>query len=252
MTVGGRHGVWFATVLSAFVLAACAVTSPTPPEATSGPTVIVTSAAAPTVTVTPQPPDTIMINVNALDGQSQVDASYRVDDDVADQFDPAACSEPSEHAVSAGTYACGASAYQADACWKRGDGDLVCIDRPWDRVLSVRHFDGTLPDTGLPERSTPLGLQLEDGSRYRSRNGTGGAGTPPEDLTVAYYCAAGPCEDDPDAPAAVLVGEDPLILKSGNIWFVLVGTLSGDNTNTQTLPPPAMQRVVRAWFITTD
>ena len=238
MAVWGGRTTWIAGVLGVLALTACSVGVPEP-----APTV--------TVTVTPAPPDTVVVTVNGLDQRGEVRQDFQLDAATGADIDPENCDEPSAAGVSAGTYACGMSSLQADACWRRTDGDLVCINLPWERRLYLRPMGGELAETDLPEYGQPLGLQLEDGSRYRQRNGTG-VGNAPDNYTDVYWCAEGPCGDDPDKLLAVLSGDDPVINKDTNAWTVLVGELAKGSTDPATLPKPTVQRVVRAWFITAE
>lgn len=208
----------------------------------------------PTVTVTAvAPPDTEVIEVAALTADGQVSSGFTFDDErPGDDIDSKECSEPSAAGVSRNTYACGASYLQADACWRRADGDLVCIDRPWDRQLYWRPLAGQLPDTRPAADPTPLGLQLEDGSRYRQRNGPGSGGIAPEDYTDVYLCVFGPCADDPaERPAVLAADGEPAIDTSEDAWTVLIGLLK-DAGDEPTQQQPVAMRVTRAWFIFAD
>ncbi len=198
------------------------------------------------------PPATEVINVNALTSDGRVSNGYELDDeDPVPDIDSENCDEPSGGGVSPGTYACGSSAFSADACWRDADGDLVCIDRPWDRKLYRRPMAGELPQTPAAEDPQPLGLQLEDGSRYRQRNGTG-VGVSPGDLNDVYYCVEGPCGDDPSKIIVVFDAiDEPTVNTTDDAWTVLVGQMLHDGSDDpSTLPEPKTRRVVRAWFIT--
>ena len=178
---------------------------------------------------------------------------YLDDEDTGADIDPQNCSEPSGAGLSPNTYACGSSALSADACWRHADGDLVCIYLPWDRKLYRRPMAGELPHTPATEDPQPLGLQLEDGSRYRQRNGMG-VGVAPDDLNDVYSCVEGPCGDDPSKTVVVFDSDDePTINTTEDAWTVLVGQmLRDDSEDPAKLPDPEVQLVLRAWFITAE
>jgi hypothetical protein len=244
---------WATAALCAALLASCSNAEPAPaPTVTVTPPAVTVTPPPVTVTATPPLPATEIINVTALDRQGRVLNDYDLEGKSADPaINARDCgAEPAGSGVTPNTYACGASVFSADACWRVTDGDLACLDLPWDRKLTRRSVDGDLPDTPKAESPEPLGLQLADGSRYRQRNGSGGSQLAPEGYTDSHYCVSGPCADNPDVTLSIVVGVDSesAVNREQDTWWALVGEMS---TGEPSGEAPEYQRVVKAWFIAT-
>lgn len=257
MTVGGWWSSQVATALCLLMLAGCSLGNSPPPavDVTPPPPAVTVTTPPPVVTVTPPPPATTVNNISAVSADGKIMPGYtlgesRYDDDIEANN----CDEPSGAGISPDTYGCESSVFGADACWLGADDDLICIDEPWDSQLYVLPIVGKMPSTAKAEDPVPLGLQLEDGSRFRLRNGPAYSGVDPDGFRNIYRCVSGPCGDDPGKTFAVMEADgQPPLNTTTDAWTVLVGQMLKDSSqDPSAVPQPEPSVVTRAWFIAAD
>jgi hypothetical protein len=153
-------------------------------------------------------------------------------------------SDPSPVSVGANIVFCGTYTAPADVCWTRPDRRTVLCGRdPWDKVLYQYTARDSISSVSAAKDPLPWGLELEDGTKCRFRDGGAWAGR--SDNLIGYYdCGA---DRDP-VLAPMVVGAQAasaqVIDKSLPTWTVKVGPLE-DSTAS---PPPRKLGIVVAYF----
>lgn len=153
----------------------------------------------------------------------------------------------SRSAVTGGTHGCGSTADEAHSCWASPlyPGRVVCMTDPWASELLLRRAIG-VGNTAAPDEPEPLGIELEDGTRWWLRHG-GSWGGRADDYIGVYGCGSDACDySRTGIELAVVADRVPAIDTSSDTWTVLVGELSATN---EAMPPPERMAVTRAWFI---
>lgn len=193
---------------------------------------------------------TEVVTIDPFGADGVLDPGWQVDDQTS--APPVDCTYDtgSLSATTGGTHDCGGTADGTHSCWAPADrsGQLLCLFDPWTDVLVARGAVNVPPDTAALESPQPLGIELEDGTRWWLRHG-GSWGGRADELVGAYGCQGGACSYEATGrDLAVLTGyDDPSpIDTSAPVWTVRVGELGDPGVD---YPPPAELAVTRAWFI---
>jgi hypothetical protein len=188
------------------------------------------------------------VTIDPFGSDGVLDAGWQVDDQTS--APPVDCSYDigSLSATTGGTHDCGSTADSTHSCWAPPDrpGQLLCLFHPWTDVLVARAAVN-VPATEGPDSPQPLGIELEDGTRWWLRHG-GSWGGRADELVGAYGCQSSACSYEATGrDIAVLAGYDePVIDASGPSWTVQVGELGSPDID---YPAPTRMTVRRAWFI---
>lgn len=165
-------------------------TRPVPP--------VPSTSAAPTTNPTAASPRTRQIVLRPVTDTGRAAPGYTTVVLSADhQLD---CGGSSRHhayqspvAVDTGPVACSPSSEYALACWNGPSATTaLCYQDPWQRQVVQVHTGGRLPVERAPERPSPLGVVLSDGTRCSLRGGGAWAlldGHP--DMYARYGCEGG-------------------------------------------------------------
>jgi hypothetical protein len=127
--------------------------------------------------------------LDPVDARGNVSSGWVVDR--SREGDSIDCSygSPSRYDKSGVMRDCGATADSADACWAAADGaHVLCLQDPFSNELHLIGATGlNKPRNSLTEDPTPIGLELDDGTQCRARNG--GAWSPQQEHPgwVGYY-----------------------------------------------------------------
>ncbi|WP_344325903.1 vWA domain-containing protein [Aeromicrobium halocynthiae] len=152
---------------------------------------------------------------------------------------------PSPHGVGPDTYYLGASADSAHACWGMPQDAyaVLCMVDPWSTELRQLSLEAPLPRVQAADDAWPLGIELEDGSRWAARNG-GAWGGRDDDLIPIYYCV----DECPSTDLYVLADGSgtSTMLEEDDGWYVLVGEI-GDIAKEY--PAPKKVRVSEVRYI---
>lgn len=191
---------------------------------------------------------TEVITLNPFNADGSLTAGYSIRDLTA--LAPVDCSYDtgSPSAVTGGTHSCGGTADDTHSCWAspRYPGQLACMTTPWRAELLLRRAT-VISATLAPRNPEPLGIELEDGTRWWLRHG-GSWGGRADGLVGAYGCdSTSTCSyERTGKEVVVLAGDGPVIDTSTQPWTVLVGELGDPNVN---YPAPTRLNVRKAWFI---
>jgi hypothetical protein len=196
---------------------------------------------------------TEVVTIDPFGSDGRLDAGWQVDDQTSGA--PVDCSYDigSWSATTGGTHDCGSTADSTHSCWAPADrlGQLLCLFDPWTDVLVARAAVNVPADTTRQEAPQPLGIELEDSTKWWLRHG-GSWGGRADELVGAYGCQGGACSYEATGrELAVLTGYDDVsaIDTSGPVWTVRVGELGRPDVD---YPPPTQMAVTRAWFIASN
>lgn len=226
---GWRWGSAASVVSSAILLVGCTQAGPMNSSSSRG-------GAAKTETVRIEPI-----------AAGKVDARFSIES--AGGTGTIACAgRPSPVAVTSGTFSCGSTADAAFACWQSptNDGALLCLRQAWSTELTELMGEGmSKAPLPAPARPHPLGVELDDGTRWNWRSG-GAAPHTPEGTLLTYLCAVGTgCSQN---EGLVSVQGSSFDVHDG-IWTAHRARL-GDTA--EGLPAPVAQHVVKVYFIAGD
>ncbi len=189
-----------------------------------------------TATSRGEPEQTVL---KPVDGQGNTMPGYLKDERQRDEVIDCSGHEPSPYDVTKGVRFCGTTADSGDACWPTAGGAYVlCLLDPFKKVLTLRAAQGA--DTELDPLSAParpMGIELEDGTQCRARNGGSWPGQDQHPELNGYFsCSGGTVKAD--FLAAWGVGDG--ITKGPDGWTVQIGGSSG---------PLTTRRVTKVYFV---
>ncbi len=182
------------------------------------------------------------IVLKPVDAQGNTMAGYVKDSRMRDQ--PIDCSfpEPSPYDVGSGVRFCGSTADSGDACWPTaGAAYVLCLIDPFKTSLTLRAAvgaDKTLDAPSGPPR--PMGIELDDGTQCRARNGGSWPGQAENPDYVGHFSCSGGSTGGGTAIVWAPRNGDHGIAKGPDGWTVRVGGESG---------PLATHRVAKAYFV---
>lgn len=221
-------------------------TPPSPSIAPSGEQTSSSSAASASESATPGLAETAVIKINPFGASGEVRDPYKIDLSQEQQEIDCTYGGPSLSALSANTYSCGSQADSANACWISAayPDHLLCLQSAWGTSLVARRLSGPVKPTSAPDKPEPLGLELEDGTRWRIRLG-GSWGARADGYAGAYGCDPEACTSG-EAVAVLADQQGAVIDDTSPVWTVRVGELGDPD---QTFPSPETIRVRRVWYI---
>lgn len=160
---------------------------------------------------------------------------------------------PSPYAVTPGTHRCGATADSAFACAKSriDSNELLCVTDPFNRQFRLVSAVN-ISDTPKPANPVPLGIQLDDGSRWVAwTGGTSDVANPPAGLIQSYVCISGNahCRTGVAALLSPFSPETgPEINPDTPQWTITLATAASFDAK------PTLERhaVAAAWYVATD
>lgn len=147
------------------------------------------------------------------------------------------CGYPSPASVSDNVQYCIPTAASADVCWPRpGGASVLCLWDPWERTLHEYDATGVIPVRAVADPE-PVGLELDDGTRCRLRNGGSWSGRDDDPELVGFYSCSG------DGFIVIWGPQDgSAITRKAGTWSVRVGTPTG---------PLRKARIVTAYLVGT-
>ncbi len=194
----------------------------------------------------PRPTPTVstpeQIVLEPVDTQGNTTPGYLKDSRMRDQ--PIDCSfpAPSPYDVTKGVRFCGSTADSGDACWPTaGNAYVLCLIDPFKPSLTLRAAIGA--ETALDAPSgppRPMGIELDDGTQCRARNGGSWPGQAENPDYVGHFSCSGGSTGGRTAIVWAPRNGDHGIAKGPDGWTVQVGGESG---------PLATHRVVKAYFV---
>jgi len=132
------------------------------------------------------------------------------------------CGHPSPASVSDQVQYCGPTAAAADICWPRDAGaSVICLRDPWERILHGYAATGVVAVKAVANPD-PVGLELDDGTRCRLRNGGAWSGRDDDPQLAGFYG----CGTNGFVAAWGPQGGSAFTKKDGS-WTVRIGTSTG-------------------------